>query len=411
VLAIALTTAFYATFLPRRESTRAVGFTNSVDGLTYPAVVASPAAPEFLAVTVQTAPTAVTAPATPKSAVAPGTVFSTATQSSTTSFSAGLLAPVTEPATRITASGLPGVTLNTNPAVPAPAIAAAAQLPPCDTTVSVLYCVYTILEGDTLSVIAEKFGLKSTEDYIKWELLVHSNKPDIIDEEDLLQIGQKLRIPTRQAVLHVVGTGQTLSDIAEIYDVSMADIVALDINGISDINAITVGNELLVPNPKRFAKPAPPPPAPTAAPALRGGGGPARSAPEVVRGGQASQSGFIWPVSGRISSYFGPSHPLGIDIDLFSTPNAPIGAAAAGTVVFAGGNACCSYGYHVIVSHGNGLETLYAHFSSIAVDVGDKVSQGQLLGYGGRTGYATGNHLHFEVKVYGTSMNPLSYLP
>jgi len=130
-----------------------------------------------------------------------------------------------------------------------------------------------------------------------------------------------------------------------------------------------------------------------------------------VRGGQASRSGFIWPVGGPISSYFGPSHPLGIDVDLFSNPNAAIGAASGGTVTFAGGNACCSYGYYVVVNHGDGFETLYAHFSKIAVSTGQQVSRGQLLGYGGRTGYATGNHLHFEVHLNGKVVNPLEYLP
>ena len=76
------------------------------------------------------------------------------------------------------------------------------------------------------------------------------------------------------------------------------------------------------------------------------------------------RSGFIWPASGPISSYFGPSHPLGIDIDFFANPNQAVGAAAAGTVTFAGGDACCSYGYYVIIDHGNGFETLYGHFSS-----------------------------------------------
>jgi murein DD-endopeptidase MepM/ murein hydrolase activator NlpD len=118
-----------------------------------------------------------------------------------------------------------------------------------------------------------------------------------------------------------------------------------------------------------------------------------------------------WPVRGPISSYFGPAHPLGIDIDLFSNPNAPIGAVRSGEVTFAGGNSCCSYGLYVIVDHGDGLETLYAHLSRIVVSRGQTVNQEDVLGYGGRTGYATGNHLHFEVRVNGTRVNPLSYLP
>jgi murein DD-endopeptidase MepM/ murein hydrolase activator NlpD len=105
------------------------------------------------------------------------------------------------------------------------------------------------------------------------------------------------------------------------------------------------------------------------------------------------------------------SHPLGIDIDLYNNPNAAIGAATSGTVTFAGGSSCCSYGLYVVVVSPDGIETLYAHLSSIAVSAGQQVSQGQLLGYGGCTGYCTGNHLHFEVIDNGVRVNPLSYLP
>jgi len=80
-------------------------------------------------------------------------------------------------------------------------------------------------------------------------------------------------------------------------------------------------------------------------------------------------------------------------------------------VTFAGGNTCCSYGLYVIVDHGNGYTTLYAHLSSISVTQGQRVLLGQLLGLGGRTGYATGNHLHFEVRYNDTILDPLKALP
>jgi murein DD-endopeptidase MepM/ murein hydrolase activator NlpD len=124
-----------------------------------------------------------------------------------------------------------------------------------------------------------------------------------------------------------------------------------------------------------------------------------------------SRAGFIWPATGPISSYFGPKHPLGIDIDFFANPNQPVKAVAAGTVTFAGGDACCSYGLYVIVEHASGLSTLYAHLSQISVSKGQRVTQGQVIGNGGRTGYATGNHLHFEVRKDGNVVDPLLYLP
>ena len=259
--------------------------------------------------------------------------------------------------------------------------------------------------GDTLSGIAQKLGFKGNADVTAWEMLAQSNQPDIVSVDDFLQPGQKIRVPVQSGIIHNVKSAQTLTDLAEIYDTSLAEIVAVPGNRITNLDALSVGQEVLIPNPSRLAKPAPPPPSAAAA----GSGGSGSS--QVVRGGQQSRSGFIWPVAGPISSYFGPSHPLGIDVDLFSAPGAPVGAAASGVVTFAGGNACCSYGLYVIVDHGNGFQTLYAHFSRMAVSAGQRVSQGQLLGYGGRTGYATGNHLHFEVHLNGSIVNPLTYLP
>ncbi|HLZ69727.1 MAG TPA: SH3 domain-containing protein [Dehalococcoidia bacterium] len=120
---------------------------------------------------------------------------------------------------------------------------------------------------------------------------------------------------------------------------------------------------------------------------------------------------LAWPTnSRRISTVFSPSH-LGVDIDEFPAGGNPVGASAPGTVTFAGGDACCSYGLHVIVDHGNGMETLYAHMSSLAVKVGDVVKQGQKLGISGCTGRCTGPHVHFEVHVNGKPVDPLQYLP
>jgi murein DD-endopeptidase MepM/ murein hydrolase activator NlpD len=118
---------------------------------------------------------------------------------------------------------------------------------------------------------------------------------------------------------------------------------------------------------------------------------------------------LAWPTnSRRIATVFSPAH-LGVDIA--DASGTPIGASAAGTVSFAGGDPCCSYGLYVIVDHGNGISTLYAHMSSIAVQKGQAVSQGQKLGSVGCTGHCTGPHIHFEVRVNGTQVDPLRYLP
>ncbi len=124
-----------------------------------------------------------------------------------------------------------------------------------------------------------------------------------------------------------------------------------------------------------------------------------------------ANSRFIWPVdSRRISTLFSGGH-LGIDIDEFPNGGNPVVAAAPGTVTFAGGSMCCSYGLHVIVQHADGYSTLYAHLNSVAVSVGQEVGQGKELGKSGNTGFSTGAHLHFELKKDGAPINPLSLLP
>lgn len=138
-----------------------------------------------------------------------------------------------------------------------------------------------------------------------------------------------------------------------------------------------------------------------------------------------SAKGLIWPIVGPISSPYGPSHPLGIDIDGYYKAGQPIVAATKGTVIFAGGHPCCSYGYYVVIFEQKdfalprnerffrnpGIETLYAHLSQILVVQGQGVVQGQALGIIGTTGYSTGPHLHFEVIDNGIRVKPIDYLP
>jgi len=122
-------------------------------------------------------------------------------------------------------------------------------------------------------------------------------------------------------------------------------------------------------------------------------------------------SKLAWPSSSRkISTPFSAAH-LGIDIDQFDNPNEPIHASTSGTVVFAGGNPCCSYGLYVDVDNGAGILTRYAHMAQILVKQGQIVRQGDVLGIVGCTGKCTGNHIHFEVHINGRPVDPLSLLP
>ena len=121
-----------------------------------------------------------------------------------------------------------------------------------------------------------------------------------------------------------------------------------------------------------------------------------------------SASGLIWPVNGPVVSPFGLRWGrLHAGIDIGVGDGTPIHAAASGTVIFAGWMG--GYGNFVIVDHGGGLSTAYGHQSSIAVG-GGSVSQGQVIGYVGCTGHCFGPHLHFEVRINGSPVDPLGYL-
>ena len=124
---------------------------------------------------------------------------------------------------------------------------------------------------------------------------------------------------------------------------------------------------------------------------------------------------LAWPVSGVITSGFGwREHPIfgrqifhtGIDIGV--DEGTPVHAADSGTVVYSGW--MDGYGYAVVIDHGNGISTLCAHNSDLAVSEGQSVSKGAVIAYAGSTGNATGPHVHFEVRVNGDPVNPLGYL-
>ncbi|HEX6663212.1 MAG TPA: peptidoglycan DD-metalloendopeptidase family protein [Gaiellaceae bacterium] len=122
-----------------------------------------------------------------------------------------------------------------------------------------------------------------------------------------------------------------------------------------------------------------------------------------------SAQGLIWPVSGPVTSPFGYRWGrLHAGIDIAVPVGTPIHAAASGTVALAGW--VDGYGNYTCIDHGGGLATCYAHQSSLAVSVGTHVTQGQVIGYSGNTGHSTGPHLHFEVRINGTPVDPLGYL-
>jgi len=267
------------------------------------------------------------------------------------------------------------------------------------------YFTYVVQQGDTVASIAARHGLQLQS--LLW------NNSHLQTDPDLLLIGQELTIPTRDGILYTVRLGDTLLDIADIYQADVDSIVGLSSNAIGDADRVLDGSVLLLPG----AVPPPPPP-PVVAPESFF----AASAPEDAPlagdfsppppAASAGVSGFMWPLVGTLNDYFGSPRGGGTyhsGIDLGAPTGTPIAAAASGQIVLvsAGGG----YGNYVVIRHDNGHETLYAHLSEVWVVQGQWVAQGESIGAVGSTGWSTGPHLHFEVRVGGAAVDPLNYLP
>ena len=246
---------------------------------------------------------------------------------------------------------------------------------------------YRVQEGDTVSSIAVKFGVSI--DTIMWE--------NNLKSVDAIKPKQILKILPVSGVKHKVKRGETIYSIAKDYQVDAQNIIDYPFNTFSNDEtfALSAGQELVIPDgikPKEVVIDIRYTATRTVAPI-----------PGVV-----GEGNFMWPTSGGISQKHSWYHQA---VDISNHSNPAIVAAQGGTVVTAGWNGG-GYGNYVIIDHGNGYKTLYAHMlnNSIAVKPGQKVNQGQKLGTMGSTGRSTGTHLHFEVIGPGGKLNPLSVL-
>ncbi len=238
---------------------------------------------------------------------------------------------------------------------------------------------YTVRDGDTLSSIARMFNTDA-------DSIASLND---LASPDRISVGKEISIMANASgVVTKVASGDTLSDIASAYGISVNDI--MQANNLSSADDIQVGQTLLLPGAK---------------PGVR--------RPQVVSRGSSS---FIWPAEGSITSVFGwRIHPVTGEeqvhegIDIANSTETEVHAAGSGTVTFAGWYG--GYGRLIIISHGDGIETRYGHLSGYEVSQGDYVSAGELIGYLGSSGTATGPNLHFEVRLNGTPVNPRDYLP
>ena len=292
------------------------------------------------------------------------------------------------------ATGPVETAIGDEPAV-APAQEQPVDTPDATAAPQVGYFTYTVQPGDTLDSIANAYGIDPA--YMSF------NNPEISDPDSLI-IGGTLLIPATNGLVYHVTLGDTLNGIADAYGIDTNSIVSYAPNGLRSPDDVVEGAILVLPN---AALPAPvPESAYVADPGLSSDDERLPAAASVY------STGYAWPIGGNISQYFGEpelgSYHKGIDIE--GGFGAPIAAAAAGTVVL---TAWDDYGlgYHVIIDHGNGMQTIYAHLSDIWVGQGQYVGQGEAVGALGSTGYSTGPHLHFQMNLYGTPVNPFGYLP
>lgn len=258
--------------------------------------------------------------------------------------------------------------------------------------------VYAVAVGDTLSGVAQRFKLKT--ETVMWE--------NGLTAASVLKIGQRLVIPPANGISHTVANGQTIEKIASLYKVSANDIIAM--NNLQS-GVITKGQTIFVPGARPLPDVRPQPRTIARAPARDA---PARNIRrEAMPGTDAKPTAgrfMIFPTIGQLTQGFRAGHYA---YDIANSSKPPIWAAASGTVVKASeGTWGGGYGNHVIIDHGNGVKTLYAHMDYLTVKEGQHVSQGDVIGRMGRTGRVrgvTGIHLHFEVIDNGVKRVPSKY--
>lgn len=263
---------------------------------------------------------------------------------------------------------------------------------------------YVVQKGDTLFGIAEKFGLKP-------ETLLWGNFFVLKDSPHSLRPGQELNILPVNGTYHYVTEGQGINGIAKFYNVDPQVIVDWPGNKLETENpALVPDTWLIIPGGTRAFNGWPEVPQITRKNTRKV---PVDAGPGQCSGtysGTVGIGSFVWPSSNRrLSGYNYTAYHPGIDIG--EKTGDPIYAADGGVVVYAGWNNW-GYGNMVVIDHGNGWQTLYAHLSGWSVVCGQSVSQGAYIGAAGSTGNSSGPHLHFEMRnaTYGR-VNPFNFLP
>ncbi len=295
-----------------------------------------------------------------------------------------------------------------SPPIPTGSISASGLVPPqviVTQPARTEVITYRVQRGDTVFAVAREFGL--TPHTIYW-----ANLETLADNPSRLSVGMTLKILPVNGVYHIVSTGETSADLAEKYGVKPKALYN-EWNDLQEGQSLDAGTALVIPGGSGGA-------VPWRLSETHVGGrtdGENLAAPGFCGGTHSGVPGrgtFYWPTDERqISGWYfhderNPTH-IGLDIGLETGD--PVYAADGGVISYAGWWVHGGYGNIVVVDHLNGWETWYAHFSEVKAVCGQEVSAGDVIGLGGSTGYSSGPHLHFEMRLGGVPQNPLNYLP
>lgn len=246
---------------------------------------------------------------------------------------------------------------------------------------------YVILPGDTISTIAQEFEVSVRT--ILWE----NNKSSY----SIIRPGDKLKILPMSGVSHAIKKGDNLNTIAKKYDVEEEKI--LETNKLAKGDTLKIGQLLMIPGGSKVSQPSYTTKTYTGFSAIK----------DIVKAPNAQAATgnkMNWPTAAtKITQYYSWRHHA---VDIAAKTGTAIYAADAGTVEMVGWGS--GYGNQIVINHGGGKKTRYAHLSKFYVKKGDTVSKGQTIAAMGSTGWSTGPHLHFEVIINGRKYNPLNYI-
>lgn len=265
---------------------------------------------------------------------------------------------------------------------------------------------YTVNTGDTLFSIAYNFGLKP-------ESLLFGNMDVLQDNPHLLKPKQVLNILPTNGAYYQWKDGDNLDSVAGTYSVDKKEILEYPGNFFDMVTAdqgdpqIQTGTWLIIPGGKRPIRDWGPPAISRSNPAVARYYG--EGACGAISSGAIGNGTFIWPTTDRNISGFTYDSGVHPAVDIGGQEGNPIYATDSGVVVFAGWSSY-GYGYMIVIDHGNGWQSAYAHLSAVGAGCGQSVYQGGTIGALGNTGNSTGPHLHFELSINGAKVNPMDYI-